>query len=83
MISDFDLLSDKVDELARLAHGLRRENAILRADLAKADAEKAEMAQRMAQAHERIEALLTHLPNIAAQPETGAPESEAEFAEIP
>ena len=82
MISDFNLLSDKVDELAGLAHGLRRENAVLRADLALADAEKAELAQRMALAHERIETLLAHLPDITAQPGTNAPEAEPEYLEV-
>jgi cell division protein ZapB len=62
MISDFDLLSQKVDELARLAHALRRENASLRASLAVAGAEHDELVRRMQLAQERVMALLARLP---------------------
>jgi cell division protein ZapB len=64
MISDFDLLSQKVDELARLAHALRRENAGLRASLAVAGAEHDELVRRMQLAQERVMALLARLPAV-------------------
>lgn len=62
MISDFEALSQKVDELARLAHALRRENAGLRASLAMSAAEKDELARRMQLAQQRVAVLLERLP---------------------
>ena len=63
MISDFELLAQKVAELAELAHSLRRENAGLRAQVAALGAENGELAQRMRQAHDRVAALLDHIPD--------------------
>ena len=63
MISDFELLAQKVAELAELAHSLRRENAELRAHAAALGAQNGELAQRMRQAQERVTALIDQLPN--------------------
>jgi cell division protein ZapB len=62
MISDFELLSQKVGELAELAHAMRRENATLRAQIVGLDAQNGSLAARMAQAHERVSSLLNQLP---------------------
>lgn len=76
MISDFELLAHKVDELAALAQQLRRENADLRAQVATLSAANGELSLRMRQAQQRVEALLTRIPvtdepavTMAAQPE--------------
>lgn len=71
MISDFNLLSDKIDELAALTQALRRENAELRVAMIAMAAEKADMAARMAQAQLRVIAVLEQLP----VPEVPEPES--------
>lgn len=62
MISDFQQLAEKVNRLAELAHALRRENADLRRALAEASAEKAELTQRIDEAHRRVAALLDKIP---------------------
>lgn len=62
MISDFELLSDKVASLAALTQALRIENAGLRHEMAALTAQNLEMQQRMQQAHDRVAALLTQLP---------------------
>jgi cell division protein ZapB len=62
MISEFELLANKVDSLAELAHALRIENAELRRSSAQLLAENADMHQRMSQAHERVAALLGKMP---------------------
>ncbi len=67
MISDFELLAQKVAELAELAHALRRENADLRAQVAASGVENGELTQRMRQAHERVAALLDQLPDPQEQ----------------
>ena len=71
MISDFDLLAQKVGELAELAHSLRRENAALRAQMATLGEENGELGRRMHLAHERVTALLSRLP----EPQALAPET--------
>ena len=116
MISEFDLLTDKISKLAQLAHTLRKQNAELRqqietlnADMRRqiealnADrqqqidtlnanrqqqidtltatmhqqidlltADKAELAARMGEAHDRVAAVLEQLP--APEPEVEQPE---------
>ncbi|QJQ07458.1 DUF904 domain-containing protein [Undibacterium piscinae] len=62
MISEFELLANKVDSLAELAHALRIENAELRRNSAQLLAENVDMHQRMSQAHERVAALLEKMP---------------------
>lgn len=70
MIYDFNLLSDKVAQLAELAHRLRLENAQLRQQLADAGTENAELSRRMDEAHARVTALLEKMP---------APETDKEL----
>lgn len=67
MISDFELLTQKVGELAELAHALRRENADLRAYSSALVAENGELSRRMTAAHERVAALLERLPDAPAE----------------
>lgn len=62
MISDFELLAEKVERLTVLAHALRSENAGLRLDVAALTAQNAELRQRMQEAHARVAALLAQLP---------------------
>lgn len=62
MISEFELLANKVDSLAELAHALRIENAELRRSSAQLLAENADMHHRMSHAHERVAALLEKMP---------------------
>ena len=62
MISDFHTLSEKISQLAELAQALRSENAELRVRSTALAAENAELAQRMQQAHARVNALLEKIP---------------------
>ena len=62
MISEFHLLSEKINQLAELAQSLRRENADLRLNAAAMSAENAELSKRMQEAHQRISALLEKIP---------------------
>jgi len=61
MISDFQQLSEKIDELAALAQSLRRENADLRLTMAALAAENADLSKRMQEAHQRVSALLENV----------------------
>lgn len=72
MISDFELLSEKVAMLAELTHTLRSENASLRNDVALLATQKAEMQQRMQQASDRVSALLALLPAEVVNDEEAA-----------
>jgi cell division protein ZapB len=62
MISEFELLADKVERLAELVHALRLESAELRRGASLLIAENRDMQIRMLQAHERIAALLAQFP---------------------
>lgn len=62
MNADFDLLAEKINGLAELAHSLRRENADLRLKVSEISAENAALADRMFEAHQRVAALLDKLP---------------------
>jgi cell division protein ZapB len=62
MNSEFDLLSEKINGLAELAHALRRENAELRLKVSEVAAENAELSKRMLEAHQRVATLLDKLP---------------------
>lgn len=66
MISEFELLAEKVAKLAELAHALRRENGELRRDVAALTADNNDMQQRMQEAHARVAALLEQLPGAEA-----------------
>lgn len=62
MNSEFQLLSAKVDQLAKLTLALRHENAELRRGVAALTAENAELSRRMQDAHRRVSALLEKIP---------------------
>jgi cell division protein ZapB len=105
MISEFDLLSDKISKLAQLAQSLRQQNAGLRQQIETLNtemrqqidalntemrqqidalntemhqridtlnADKAMLAERMSEAHDRVAAVLEQLP--APEPEVQQPE---------
>lgn len=61
MISEFQELSDKIDQLAEMTVALRRENAQLRQANAALVAENVGYQRRMALATARLEALLTRV----------------------
>lgn len=62
MISEFDLLYEKINQLAELAQSLRRENADLRLNIATVAAENADLSRRMLEAYQRVSALLEKIP---------------------
>jgi cell division protein ZapB len=62
MISDFNQLSEKIGQLAEMAHALRRENAALRLNAVELTAENADLQQRIEEAHQRVTALLERIP---------------------
>jgi hypothetical protein len=70
MISEFNLLSEKITQLAELAQSLRRENADLRLSAAVIAAENADLTSRMQEAHQRISALLEKIPMPEKDEET-------------
>lgn len=72
MISEFDHLSDKISKLALLAQSLRQQNAELRHQIEALNADKANLAARMSEAHDRMAAVLEQLP--APEPEVEQPE---------
>jgi hypothetical protein len=62
MISEFELIADKVRLLTELTHNLRLENAELRRNAAHLVSDNRELQQRMQLAHDRVAQLLTQLP---------------------
>ena len=62
MISDFQLLSEKINQLAALTQSLRRENAELRLNAVALAGENTDLAQRIQEAHQRVSALLESIP---------------------
>lgn len=62
MISEFDLLSEKINQLAELAQSLRRENAGLRLNIATVAAQNTDLSRRMLEARQRVSALLEKIP---------------------
>jgi cell division protein ZapB len=75
MISEFQDLSDKIDRLAELTEGLRRENALLRQSNKLLSEENIAFMERLTEAQRRVEALLAELPAPADQ--QAAPNDEA------
>jgi cell division protein ZapB len=75
MISDFQDLSDKIDQLAELTQTLRRENAHLRASNADLLGQQLDYRRRLEEAQGRVAALLEKIPAV------GASQSEAEDAQ--
>ena len=72
MISEFDLLSDKISKLVQLAQSLRQQNAELRQQIEALSADKASLTARINEAHDRVAAVLEQLP--APEPEVEQPE---------
>ena len=72
MTSEFDLLSDKINQLVQLVQSLRQQNAALRQQIDALDANNAALAARMDEAHDRVAAVLEQLP--APEPEPEQPE---------
>jgi|GWRWMinimDraft_5_1066013.scaffolds.fasta_scaffold86666_1 cell division protein ZapB len=62
MISEFELLAEKVERLAALTNALRLENGVLRRQSAELAVENKDMQHRMEEAHERVATLLSQLP---------------------
>jgi cell division protein ZapB len=81
MISEFQDLSLKIDQLADLTAALRRENASLRQTNVELAAENANHRQRLAEARQRIGALIAQIPVPALAAPAAAPVSvDAEVA---
>lgn len=78
MISDFQELSDKIDQLAEMTHALRRENAQLRQANAALVVENMGYQRRLSEAADRVQALLVHVPSLIPEP---APEDGEEAQE--
>jgi len=78
MISDFQELSDKIDQLAEMTQALRRENAQLRQANAALVVENLGYQKRLAEAATRVEALLEQVPDLDGEAEDhdGLPDHE-------
>ena len=83
MISDFQELADKIEQLAGLTHHLRRENAQLRQANAALVAENISYQHRLGEAHQRVSALLLKIspPEPAAEPASEETEAVKEDAQ--
>jgi regulator of replication initiation timing len=64
MISEFQDLSDKIDQLAEMTASLRRENAQLRQANAALVVENMGYQRRLSEASVRVEALLENIPAL-------------------
>ena len=64
MISEFQELYDKIDQLAEMTQALRRENAQLRQANAALVAENIGYQKRLSEAHSRVSALLEQIPAL-------------------
>lgn len=73
MISEFQELSDKIDQLADMTAALRRENAQLRQANAALVVDNMGYQRRLAEAGERVAALLDKIPALDGG---AAPEKE-------
>lgn len=77
MISEFQELSDKIDQLAEMTQTLRRENAQLRQANAALVAENIGYQRRLGEASGRLEALLGKIPGLdSADTDDTLPENE-------
>lgn len=65
MTSEFHQLSEKIEQLAALAHALRRENADLRRRAATLQSENEDLMRRIDAAHQRVAALLEKFPVLS------------------
>ncbi len=64
MISEFQQLAKKVDQLAELSQTLRGENADLRLQVAELNAANSALSKRLSEAHERVTLVLEKLPFV-------------------
>lgn len=62
MTSEFDQLSDKINQLVQLVQSLRQQNAGLHQQIDALNASNAALAARMSEAHDRVVAVLEQLP---------------------
>ena len=80
MISEFEELSDKIDQLAEMTNALRRENAQLRQANAALVVENMGYQRRLSEASGRIVALLEKVPALEdeskTEPASGQDEDE-------
>ncbi|WP_315481326.1 DUF904 domain-containing protein [uncultured Undibacterium sp.] len=63
MISEFELLAEKLNRLAEMTQTLRLENAALRRTAVDLASENKDLRERVSEAHSRVEAILAQLPN--------------------
>ena len=66
MVNELNALESKITEVASLCRTLRAENALLRQQLASAESDRANLAQRMESARGRLELLAGQLPEAQA-----------------
>lgn len=84
MISEFQELSDKIDQLAEMTGALRRENAQLRQANASLLAESQGYQRRLSEASHRIMALLDKVPALDGKEASApAPADHAEADNLP
>ena len=76
MISEFQELSDKIDQLAEMTASLRRENAQLRQANAALVVENMGYQRRLSEASGRVEALLEKIPALDGGDAGDEPEHE-------
>lgn len=92
MISEFQALSDKIDQLAEMTQTLRRENAQLRQANTALVVENISFQRRLGEAHYRVTALLEKIPALdggaledaleGSAPESAAQEGAAQAGNI-
>lgn len=63
MISEFELLAEKLNRLAEMTQTLRLENAALRRAAVDLASENKDLRERVQEAHSKVEAILAALPN--------------------
>lgn len=77
MSSEFLQLAEKVTQLAKLAQGLREENAELRRKVKLLSEDNTTLASRVDQAYQRVSAVLAQLPVAEVEEEAAAAGEEA------
>lgn len=81
MISEFQELSDKIDQLAEMTNALRRENAQLRQANAALVVENMGYQRRLREASDRIVALLEKVPSLDGEPAADQDEAAGDVPE--
>jgi cell division protein ZapB len=67
MVNELNALESKIAQVAALCRSLRAENGELRQKLSSAESDKANFAERMGEARERLEQLAQQLPEAKAK----------------